>query len=204
MDKLFTISQFVKCAACVSILSLLSVAANAVPVVWTLDDVVFNDGGTASGSFTFDADTNTYSAITIATTPGSVFTSAFTFDLVNPAPVCVDNPQLLCTLDASTGPDYTGGPSIVFTFANALTNAGGQSQIDLGILATCVTPTCDAVNNPVALLVSGGVTAQVPPPTQPVPTQPVPTISTYGLALTILGLLAIVARRLSSRRAKVG
>lgn len=45
--------------ACVSILSLFSAAANAVPVVWTLDRVVFSDGSTASESFTFDVDTNT-------------------------------------------------------------------------------------------------------------------------------------------------
>ena len=39
------------------ILLLLSSNANAIPVVWTLNDVIFSDGQRASGSFIFDADT---------------------------------------------------------------------------------------------------------------------------------------------------
>jgi hypothetical protein len=50
----------------------LSAAADAAPVVWTLVDGVLDDGGTASGSFVYDADTNTFSAINLVTTAGSV------------------------------------------------------------------------------------------------------------------------------------
>jgi hypothetical protein len=32
-----------------------STHAGAIPVNWTLSDVTFDDGGTATGSFTFDA-----------------------------------------------------------------------------------------------------------------------------------------------------
>jgi hypothetical protein len=42
-------------------------AVNAAPLVWTLDGITFDDGGAASGQFTYDADTNTYSAISITT-----------------------------------------------------------------------------------------------------------------------------------------
>ena len=43
---------------------------NAAPVVWTLNDVTFEYGGTAVGSFTFDADTGIYSEINIQTSNG--------------------------------------------------------------------------------------------------------------------------------------
>jgi hypothetical protein len=49
---------------------LLSVSANAVPVIWTLDGVTFEDGYTAEGSFVYDADlgfNGTYSDISITT-----------------------------------------------------------------------------------------------------------------------------------------
>lgn len=47
-------------------------SASTVPVVWTLVDGLLDDGGTASGSFIYDADTNTFSAINLVTTGGSV------------------------------------------------------------------------------------------------------------------------------------
>jgi len=44
----------------------LSSVAQAVPVSWTLNDVVLSDGGTVSGSFSYDADTNTYSDLNVS------------------------------------------------------------------------------------------------------------------------------------------
>jgi hypothetical protein len=42
--------------------------AHAVPLTWTLQNVTFDDGGSANGSFDFDADTTSYSNIMINTT----------------------------------------------------------------------------------------------------------------------------------------
>jgi len=42
----------------------------ATPVVWELRNVVFDDGGIATGSFTYDADTNQFSNIEVATSDG--------------------------------------------------------------------------------------------------------------------------------------
>ena len=50
---------------------LLSLSAFAAPVTWTLSPVSLGDGGTASGSYTYDAATNTFSGIDITTTGGS-------------------------------------------------------------------------------------------------------------------------------------
>jgi hypothetical protein len=41
--------------------------AGAMPVTWDLEDVVFQNGETATGSFVYDADTNTFSNIDIVT-----------------------------------------------------------------------------------------------------------------------------------------
>src|SRR5260370_9871267 len=64
-------------------LSVFSVYASASPVLWTLVGVAFNDGGTASGSFVYDANTNTYSSINMTTTAGSVRTSGATYHFVS-------------------------------------------------------------------------------------------------------------------------
>jgi hypothetical protein len=79
------LSKGVHFAALVSIVALFSASANATPVVWYLSGVTYDDGGTASGSFTYDADTNTYSAISVSTTAGSSITTAkFRFISLNP------------------------------------------------------------------------------------------------------------------------
>ena len=44
--------------------------ASADGITWTLSGVTFDDGGTASGSFVYDAVTNTVSSINIVTTAG--------------------------------------------------------------------------------------------------------------------------------------
>lgn len=40
-------------------------SALAIPVTWTLDGAIFDDGASLSGSFVYDADTNAYSDILI-------------------------------------------------------------------------------------------------------------------------------------------
>jgi hypothetical protein len=55
--------------ACVLAL-VISSAATATPVQWTLDGL-FDDQGTAFGTFIYDADTNLFSNISIVTTPGT-------------------------------------------------------------------------------------------------------------------------------------
>ncbi|MGI9308973.1 MAG: hypothetical protein ACR2P6_06910 [Gammaproteobacteria bacterium] len=42
-------------------------SAQAIPVEWTLNTVQFDDGGTATGSFVYDADTDTYTDFSIQT-----------------------------------------------------------------------------------------------------------------------------------------
>ncbi len=64
--------EILKSAALVIILTCLSLSAQAL-TIWTLTDVMFEDGGMATGSFSFDAGSNTYSDIMLATTAASSF-----------------------------------------------------------------------------------------------------------------------------------
>ena len=57
--------------------------AHGLPVEWTLDNVSFDDGGTAFGSFVYDADANEYSSISVSTTAGTAFGGAGYIDEVH-------------------------------------------------------------------------------------------------------------------------
>jgi hypothetical protein len=57
-------------AATIAILSFTN-SASAVPLPWTLMSVSFVGGGSATGTFTFDAVTNTYSAFNISVSGGN-------------------------------------------------------------------------------------------------------------------------------------
>src|SRR5262245_37165021 len=61
----------VSTAATIAILSFAN-SASAVPLTWTLMDAVFNDGGTAMGTFTYDAGTNVYLNFDISVAGGTV------------------------------------------------------------------------------------------------------------------------------------
>ena len=102
----------------VAALSAPSVSAN--PILWNLVGVTFDDGGTASGSFVYDADTNTYSNISITTTAGSAFGGA-TYTLINDV---ADGPTASGIYLVTSVPATPGMPGLIMGFLN-LTNAGG-------------------------------------------------------------------------------
>ncbi len=53
--------------------------ADAALLDWDLIGITFNDGATASGSFTFDTDLNVVTEFDITTTAGTLITSAFNY-----------------------------------------------------------------------------------------------------------------------------
>lgn len=105
----------------------LSVTASATPVVWTLSGVTLQNGVTASGSFTFDADATvpcsthvspcgTYSNIDITTTAGGGLSAATYLDACGTdVPSCDAN-----------GPDST---KVLLLTSNAL-NQGGKQGLE--------------------------------------------------------------------------
>jgi hypothetical protein len=141
-------------------------SAQAIPVEWTLNDFVFDDGGTASGTFFYDADTNSYFDITVTTTTGSDRTGTYyehlntnllgTFSIRDSAAVFVDS-------DPSQ--DLSGANSFYFSLAQSLTNAGGRIDLvaaDWSGETSCGNPDTScfgSVAGSERILVSGYVTA---------------------------------------------
>jgi hypothetical protein len=162
--------------------------ANAAPILWTLDDVTFRDGGTASGSFIFDADTSIYSSIDVETTAGSTVLSGRSYQIEHP--FYVGSPMFLVMIESL--PVAFGTRSLQLPFAEDLTNAGGT--VTLGRLfnfgeGSCGGPPCQDVTEalPLRYIADGQVIGT------PVPLSAVPEPST--LLLVAAGLAATRARR---------
>ncbi len=158
-------------------LSVCSVFASAGPVVWTLSGVTFSDGGTASGSFVYNADTNTYSSINVTTTTGSVRTGA-TYLFQNGG-----GAGALGMVTVAVA-NLTGTPDLALSFSSSLTNAGGARTLT-GFEATCQNAGCSSQVAPLRNVSGGSIQAAAPPP----PGVPLPP--TVILTLTGAGLIGL-------------
>jgi len=98
---------------------LFSSVASAQPIKWTLNNVIFSDGGTASGSFFYDAETNTVSEVNIVTEGGDpTDTTPPSFYWLGPTTYtegAMDN-SLLLELETNIGSDWKA--SLIFWFSD--------------------------------------------------------------------------------------
>lgn len=184
------------CAPVLAGLVLLAAApAQATPLTWTLDNVTFDDGATASGWITYDAADPFSSVFNVSVTAGTVL-SAFTFhkDNVNLGDVN-DNSYLEAP---GTGPNgfflwektpTTLNRTFNFSFANALTDAGGTE-------ALLTTDSYDCTGCIPWRYVTGGSLT-----TAPVVGTGVPEPATLGLMVPALGMLGWMARRRKQKAA---
>jgi hypothetical protein len=122
-------------------LLLCSATANASPVTWTLGNVIFDDGGTAFGSYTYDATANTFSNISITTTgAGGVFPESIYYDACN---VSSCHPDLRGSQVVFE--DVINGDDIVrlfsLRFEGPMTNSGGNLELAVG--SDCNTSSCE-------------------------------------------------------------
>lgn len=138
--------------------------AQAAPLTWTLNDAVFDDGGVATGTFVWDADTQTVGDYRIVVSGGDtdVFFEA-TYESANAAagPIFVAFDDDLgmpvrlfdFTIDAGGGQPR----DLYLSVADDLTNAGGTVGLDfVSRFAAGECFTC----NPYRAFVSGTVSAQ--------------------------------------------
>jgi hypothetical protein len=158
----------------------------AVEILWTLDNAVFDDGGTITGSFIYDADTDIYSSVSVTTTAGTEF-GGFSYtdahiDTAGSTTLDLESPDWLTAVD---------GSALNLVFFNPLTNAGGTINLDLfgfTVESWCINvPDCSgAGDRGVREAISGSVigTAVVPLP---------PAVWLFGSGL--LGLLGISRRK---------
>lgn len=175
--------------------------AVAVPISWTLSGVTFDDGGTASGSFFYDADTDVFSAWSISIVAGSVTAlPTFTYDPTTSKDTgCAGTQPCFDTVLAGSGVGSVVR-QIGFVPVSALTNAGGTTAISLGFEQSCTitsfisitsyAESCDTAKQRATF--SGTLSAA----TDPGPGTQVPepaTILLFGSAL--LGLAARRRRR---------
>ena len=170
--------------------------ASAVPVLWTLANVSFtagSGGGTATGSFVFDADTNTYSAIDIVTTAfGSLPASHF----VATHPLASAVTMVFLT---GTPSNLTGVRLLLLQPSSALSNAGGTRTLAASAAeGTCTNSVCNNATQDVRTLASGGSLVGTPVATS-VPALPVPALS-MGATVAVGFLLAGVALLAMRRR----
>jgi hypothetical protein len=181
-DRMRTFPAFLVSTACMLTLGLAS--ANADPIIWSLTDVSFGDGGTASGSFVFDATSASFGAIDITTTPGTEFGGAAytTFAFGNP---------LFLTSVTGSFPTLTGTPFLSLNFTSPLTDAGGIIPLGIGsfgsisVEGTCLVADCGSGS--VARFVTSGEVSAVP--------GPIAGAGLPGLILAGVGLLGWWRRR---------
>ena len=163
-----------------------SSAALADPVKWTLTGVTFNDGGTASGSFVYDAETNGYSDVSITTTTGTIRTGA-----TYPGPVYG------FANSSFVGP-LTGSPNIgerIFQiYTEPRTDAGGVLEVfDYSSEDNCASADCSSPGSPSRTVVTGTLVGG--PVSAP---EAIPTLSEWAmilLGLTLAGSAALYIQR---------
>lgn len=152
--------------------------AHAVPVTWTLHNVMFEDGAVATGSFVYDADTNIFSDIQITRSLGGSDLAHYAVSGSASSSVLID------FFDDLTFP-LNGKERLIFVLEAAMTNAGGTIAIlpdrfgwPISAQMTCDTPTCSM--GPGQYVVAGGSIVAAPEPA---------TLAILGGGLAWLGLL---------------
>jgi PEP-CTERM motif-containing protein len=133
-------------------------SAQAATLTWVLQNVMFADGGTATGSFGYDADTNNFSAINITTSVNAGLGTTYG------VPTGVGTSTLFDTVTAFP---VTGESRLIFELAAAMTNLGGTIAINLfGIFLDvellCTEPSCTTLTTH-RFLTQGAITASPVP-----------------------------------------
>ena len=153
-----------------AVLLALTTSASATPVAWTLRDVTIGIGAQltrVTGSFTYDADTDTWSGLSITTSGGTLLpaTSAWEFNISHVANV--PGASGFAAVYA-TSEDWTGAFTLGLynTGGQVLTNAGGMESLDYFRGGVCFNSTCDFIDydQPSSQVGTGSFVSAVPEP----------------------------------------
>lgn len=170
--------------------------ALAAPITWSLFGVTLDDGGVASGTFVYDADTNTFSAVNIVTSgggqPGATFTQIG--GVYGGAGLAVAASRIgVLTL---SGPGV-GQRNLNLQLVSGMTNAGGLIVIRptsaFSAEVTCADAPCATPGAPLRGVSAGAVTS-FPLPPATIPTLGEWAMILFGMALTGLAALTVMRR----------
>lgn len=169
------------------LLSLGPLSSAALPLTWSLDNVAFTDGGIATGSFTFDADTNSLIDWNISVSGGdeTIF-PAFSYTPATIPDTGIFDTGLGLSLQLFVDSNALGGTpesrALVLSTLAALTDAGGI--VALEALGRPEWESRECYNcNPYRLVATGSIRSAVPEP------------SSLGILATGLILLSVMSRR---------
>jgi len=130
--------------------------AFAAPIQWVLQDVIFDDGGTASGTYIYDADTSSLSDISIITTSGtnpSFPGETFIFPAAPGQP-----PNHISVGTALPQGSWAGIYRLILDLDGDMDNTGGTLQIQpLSQEMLCELDSCGATK--IRYITSGSVSA---------------------------------------------
>ncbi len=161
------------------LLAAVAAPARAAPLLWTFENVTFNDGGSLTGSFVYDFSTLTVSSVNVQSTTGSAFGGTSYTNGIN---LFAGGGGLLLTTDqVPPGNDLAGenvlGLILVFPFAGTF-SAGNFNESVCPLIGACGQGSLTTLRT-----VSGGnITGAV---------VPVPA----ALPLLVSGFAALVALR---------
>jgi len=162
-------------------------AASAAPIMWSLSGVAFVDGGTATGSFSYDPDANTVGTIAVTTSAGTSFAGATYAALPLSAPY-QPSPAYLYFVPGGLS-DLTGAPLLLLEFDLNLSDTPGPRLLTTTEYA-CADADCVNVTGVLRTTDAGFVTSGI--------AQAVPEPG--SLALLAVGLFTLVATQRRRRR----
>jgi hypothetical protein len=175
----------------------LCTAASANPVVWTLNGVSFDDGGTASGNFTYDPDQHSFRNWSISVAGGNTANfPALTYSRANSTTGTTNggNSQDTILFELSDGSNR----QLRMTPAVAFTDAGGIVPLNL-TTASNGSGGIECYNcGPVRLITAGSLTGAP----LAAPASSVPALS-FAAMLMLIGaflLLGLSRRQMRQRR----
>ena len=206
MNKLI-LRSLITASLLLVLLSLPSIAS-ADSVLWTLTGVTFagldpttglpngTTGGTANGSFDYNAATNTFSNIDITTTAGSGFGGATYSGLLSNGLVFGSSSTGLLLGAPGTAPTGLMGPVLMLLFDTPLINTGGTvtdtlttGAVDGGGEGTCDSADCSASTQN-RFITGGAATSTVGVVTTPEPS----ALSLLAVALAALFAGAVIRK----------